>query len=161
MVRPGLALYGSSPDQGRGEGRVRLKPAMTFTSSIIQVREVPAGTPVSYGGTYVTDTPATIATIPVGYDDGYNRLLSNRGEVLVHGRRVPVVGRVCMNLTMIDVSSLHGVEVGDEVILLGSQGSEEITAEEIAAKVGTISYEVYCSIGKSNPRRYLSTDDPR
>jgi alanine racemase len=152
MVRPGILLYGSPPAEGLGAATFR--PAMTFRSRIIQVRTVPAGTSISYGCTHKTRSSATIATIPVGYDDGYSRQLSNKGEVLVHGKRVPVVGRVCMNLTMLDVSSLQGVAVGDEVVLLGTQGKERITAEEIARKIGTISYEVYCTIGKSNRRTY-------
>lgn len=154
LVRPGLALYGSSPGPRLG-GNVRLKRAMSFKSTIIQVRIVPPGTPISYGGTYKTQGAATIATIPVGYDDGFSRSLSNKGEVLIHGTRVPVVGRVCMNLTMVDVSGLQGVRVGDEVVLMGVQGSEEITAEAIAAQAGTISYEIYCSLGKSNHRTYV------
>jgi alanine racemase len=131
---------------------------MTFTSRVVYVKTVPAGTPISYGCTYKTKAEATIATIPAGYDDGYNRLLSNKGEVLIHGKRVPVVGRVCMNLTMIDVSSLNGVSVGDEAVLLGTQGQERISAEEIAQKTGTISYEVYCAIGKANPHTYIYPD---
>lgn len=154
LVRPGLALYGSSPGPRLGDN-VRLKRAMSFKSTIIQVRTVPPGTPISYGCTYKTQGEATIATIPVGYDDGFSRSLSNKGEVLIHGTRVPVVGRVCMNLTMVDVSGLHGVRVGDEVVLMGVQGSEEITAEAIAAQAGTISYEIYCSLGKSNHRTYV------
>lgn len=156
LVRPGLALYGSAPCPAL-ESRLALKRAMTFASEIIQVKQVPSGTPISYGCTYTTPGPAMIATIPVGYDDGYNRLLSNRGEVLVHGRRAPVVGRVCMNLTMIDVSHISGVSAGDDVVLLGRQGPEEITGEEIASKIDSISYEVYCTVGKSNPRRYVSS----
>jgi len=154
LVRPGISLYGSTPAEGLGLP-VSLRPAMTFRSRVIQVKTVPEGTPVSYGCTYKTAERATIATIPVGYDDGYNRSLSNRGEVLIRGKRVPVVGRVCMNLTMVDASSLPGIRVGDEVVLLGSQGQERITAEEIASKIGTISYEVYCAIGKANPRTYV------
>jgi alanine racemase len=155
MVRPGILLYGSRP--GEAWPAASLRPAMTFRSQVIQVREVPAGTSISYGCTYRTHSRATIATVPVGYDDGYSRLLSNQGEVLIHGRRVPVVGRVCMNLTMLDVTSLDGVGVGHEVVLLGAQGNERITAEEIADKIGTISYEVYCSIGKSNRRVYIDS----
>jgi len=154
LVRPGIALYGSSPAKMPSQN-ISLKRAMSFKSRIVQLRSVPADTPVSYGCTYNTKSSSTIATIPVGYDDGYNRLLSNNGEVLVRGTRVPVVGRVCMNLTMLDVSSVEGVSVGDEAVLLGAQGKEEITAEEIAEKIGTINYEIYCSIGKSNLRSYL------
>lgn len=153
MVRPGIVLYGSPPAEG-WPASASLRPVMTFRSRVIQVRSVPPGTPVSYGGTYVTKKKCTIATVPVGYDDGYSRLLSNKGEVLIRGRRAPVVGRVCMNLTMVDVTGVDGVTEGDEVVFLGSQGGERITAEEIAGRIGSISYEVYCSIGKSNRRVY-------
>lgn len=153
-ARPGILLYGSPPAEGWPAAAL-FRPAMTFRSRVVQVRVVPPDTSVSYGRSYVTQGSRTIATIPVGYDDGYSRLLSNRGEVLVRRRRAPVVGRVCMNLTMIDVTGVEGVEAGDEVILMGAQGDERITAEEIAARTGTISYEVYCSIGKSNRRSYI------
>ncbi len=156
MVRPGILLYGFPPAEGWAEA-ASFKPVMSFKSRVIQVRTVPPGIPVSYGCTYVTKERRTIATIPVGYDDGYSRLLSNNGEVLIHGRRVPVVGRVCMNLTMMDVTGVEGVTVGDEVVLLGAQGKERITAEEIAARIGTINYEVYCTIGKSNRRVYTDS----
>lgn len=156
MVRPGILLYGFPPAEGWAEA-ASFKPVMSFKSRVIQVRTVPPGIPVSYGCTYVTKERRTIATIPVGYDDGYSRLLSNNGEVLIHGRRVPVVGRVCMNLTMMDVTGVEGVTVGDEVVLLGAQGKERITAEEIAARIGTINYEVYCTIGKSNRRVYIDS----
>jgi alanine racemase len=156
MVRPGILLYGSPPAEGWAAAE-SFKPVMAFRSRVIQVRTVPPGTSVSYGCTYTTQATCSIATIPVGYDDGYSRLLSNNGDVLIHGQRVPVVGRVCMNLTMVDVTSLEGVAVGDEVVLLGSQGEERITAEEIAARIGTISYEVYCTIGKSNRRVYIDS----
>ena len=158
MARPGILLYGSPPAQGWAAA-ASFRPVMTFKSRIIQIRTVPPGTPVSYGGTYVTQERCTIATIPVGYDDGYSRLLSNNGEVLIRGRRVPVVGRVCMNLTMVDVTRVEGAAVGDEVVLLGSQGKERITAEEIAARIGTINYEVYCTIGKSNRRVYTESQE--
>ena len=156
MVRPGILLYGSPPAEGWPEA-ASFKPVMSFKSRVIQVRTVPLGTPVSYGCTYVTQERRTIASIPVGYDDGYSRLLSNNGEVLIHGRRVPVVGRVCMNLTMMDVTGVEGVTVGDEVVLLGAQGEDRITAEEIASRIGTINYEVYCTIGKSNRRVYIDS----
>jgi alanine racemase len=154
MVRPGILLYGSPPGDGWDPGS--FKQAMTFRSKIIQVRRVPPGTCISYGCTYQTGGEATIAAIPVGYDDGYSRALSNKAEVLIHGTRVPIVGRICMNLTMVDVTPIEDVAVGDEVVFLGTQGGERITAEEIAQKMGTISYEVYCSIGKSNRRVYVN-----
>jgi alanine racemase len=156
MIRPGILLYGSPPSPG-WKAASAFRPAMTFRSRVIQVRRVPAGTSVSYGRTYTAPESTRIATIPVGYDDGYSRRLSNQGEVLLHGTRVPIVGRVCMNLTMLDVSSLRDVAVGDEVVLLGVQGEAQITAEEIAEKAGTISYDVYCSLGKSNRRTYVDS----
>ncbi len=158
MVRPGILLYGSPPAQG-WPAAASFEPAMTFKSRVIQVKTVPAGTPVSYGCTYKTSSRSTIATIPVGYDDGYSRLFSSKGVVLIRGKRVPVVGRVCMNLTMLDVTSVQGVSVGDEVVLLGVQGEERITAEELGEKIGTISYEIYCSIGKSNHRTYVGLQE--
>jgi alanine racemase len=154
MVRPGILLYGSPPAEG-WPAAASFKPVMRFRSEVIQVRTVPPGTSISYGCTYTTREAQTIATIPVGYDDGYNRLLSNNGEMLIHGRRVPIVGRVCMNLTMVDVTAIGDVAVGDEVVLLGTQGEERITVEEIAARIRTISYEVYCTLGKSNRRTYV------
>ena len=156
MARPGILLYGSPPAEGWAAA-ASFKPVMTFKSRVIQIRTVPPDTSVSYGRTYMTQERCTIATIPVGYDDGYSRLLSNNGQVLIHGRRVPVVGRVCMNLTMVDVTGVEGVAVGDEVVLLGAQGKERITAEEIAARIGTINYEVYCTLGKSNRRVYIDS----
>jgi alanine racemase len=154
MIRPGILLYGSAPSEGWGTEAAFL-PVMTFKSQVIQVKTVPPGTPVSYGCTYVTERRCSIATVPVGYDDGFSRLLSNRGDVLIRGQRAPVLGRVCMNLTMADVTEIGGVSAGDEVVLLGAQGKERITAEEIAERIGTISYEVYCTIGKSNRRVYI------
>ncbi|RLB96232.1 MAG: alanine racemase [Deltaproteobacteria bacterium] len=157
MVRPGILLYGSSPAEG-WPAAASFKPVMTFRSRVIQVKKVPAGTSISYGHTYTTRTSAVIATVPVGYDDGYSRAFSNKGYMLVRGKRVPVVGRVCMNLTMLDVSSVKGVSAGDEVVIIGAQGKERITAEEIAKVAGTISYEIYCSIGKSNYRIYKDSE---
>lgn len=156
MIRPGILLYGSPPAEG-WPAATSFRRLMSFKSEVIQVRTAPPGTSVSYGCTYTTRESRTIATIPVGYDDGYNRLLSNNGEMLIHGQRVPIVGRVCMNLTMADVTGIGGVSVGDEVVLLGTQGSEQITAEEIASRIGTIAYEIYCTLGKSNRRTYVDS----
>ncbi len=156
MARPGILLYGSPPAQG-WPAAASFEPVMTFKSRVIHITTVPPGASVSYGRTYITQKKCAIATIPVGYDDGYSRLLSNNGEVLIRGQRMPVVGRVCMNLTMVDVTGVEGVAVGDEVVLLGGQGKEQITAEEIATRIGTINYEVYCSIGKSNRRIYINS----
>lgn len=157
MVRTGIALYGCYPDGGSGENAVagaRLRPVMSFVTRVAQVKELPAGHGISYGHTFITSRPTRIAVLPVGYEDGYLRDLSNRGEVLVRGRRAPVRGRVCMNLCMVDVTGIDGVEVGDEVVLLGRQGNDEITADEVAGWMGTISYEVLCLFGKNNSRIY-------
>lgn len=158
MVRPGILLYGSPPGPAWCPATTSFRPAMTFRSKIIQVQTVPKGTAVSYGCTYRTSNQAVIATIPAGYDNGYSRMLSNSGEVLIRGRRVPVIGRICMTLTMLDVTSLDNVSAGEEVILLGRQGEEYISAEEIASKANTINYEVYCKIGKSNPKVYVDME---
>lgn len=158
MARAGIALYGYLP-QGRpspGEPqRVGLQPAMSFATRILQVKTLPAGTGVSYGHTYRLDKPTTIAVLPVGYEDGYSRLFSNRGQVLVNGRRVPVRGRVCMNMCMIEVTGIEGVQAGDEAVLLGRQGGEVLTADDLADIMGSISYEVLCLLGNNNFREYI------
>jgi len=154
MVRCGISLYGYYPE-GRDEvADDGLQPVMSYTTRVLQVKEVPPGCGVSYGHTYTTTRPTTLAVLPVGYEDGYSRLLSNRGEVLIGGSRARIRGRVCMNLCMVDVTDIEGVSAGDEAVLLGCQGSERITADEIAARCDTISYEVLCMLGNNNQRRY-------
>lgn len=158
MIRPGISLYGYYPDGGQGKKNAeepRLQPVMRFSSRIIQIKEVPAGTGLGYGHIFITNRNTRIAIIPAGYEDGYLRCLSNRAQALVHGQRVPAVGRVSMNLTMFDVTDLDEVTLGDEVVLLGCQGDDEITADEIAAWMGTINYEVLCLFGNLNNRVYV------
>jgi alanine racemase len=159
MVRPGISLYGCYPDGLPRENiSARLHPAMSFSTRIIQVKEVPAGYGISYGHLYVTDRPSRIAVLPVGYDDGYLRRLSNRAEVLIHGRRAPVRGRICMNACMVDITDFDtddDVKVGEEVVLMGSQQQETITPEEMAGWMETITYEVFCLFGSMNQRRYI------
>jgi alanine racemase len=140
--------------------RIALKPVMRLHTAIEFLKRVPAGKRISYGGTYTTQRESLVATLPVGYGDGYNRLLSNRGEVLLRGRRVPVIGRICMDLTMVDATDVEGVSVGDEVVLMGCQGEDGITADEIAEKIGTVSYEVLCMVGKRVPRVYIRSGKP-
>jgi len=159
MSRPGIALYGCYPE---GEphrpvlGDEGLRPAMRFVTRVIQVRKVPAGTGLGYGQTYTTGRNTVLAVLPVGYEDGYLRKLSNRAQVLVHGQRVPVVGRVSMNLTLVDVTDIRGEVVrGDEAVLLGRQGKESIGADEIASWMESISYEVLCLFGNLNDRYYV------
>jgi alanine racemase len=153
LVRPGLMLYGSSPAPGLPHAG-ELRPVMSLATAVAFLKRVPAGTPLSYGGTFTTRRESLIATLPVGYADGYRRAFSNRASVLVRGRRAPVVGTVCMDLCLADVTGIPGVALGDEVILLGSQGEERITAEELAAHAGTISYEIFCGVGPRVPRVY-------
>jgi alanine racemase len=151
MVRPGIMLYGVYPSAAMAS-LITLKPALLWKTKILQLKQVPAGTSISYGQTFRTTRASLIATLPVGYADGYPRLLSNRGEVLVGGQRAPVAGRVCMDLTMIDVTDIRNVKQGDEVVLLGRQGTAEVSADEIAAWANTISYEILTSISARVPR---------
>ncbi|BCU80474.1 alanine racemase [Polycladomyces abyssicola] len=154
LVRLGISMYGYYPSDEVNREVVDLRPALTLKTKIVHLKRPPAGMGVSYGKTYVTDGTRWIATIPVGYADGFNRLLSNRGEALVNGRRVPIVGRICMDQTMLDVTEAMPVKVGDEVVLYGKQGNERITVDEVAEALGTISYEVTCMIGYRVPRVY-------
>lgn len=151
MVRPGLMLYGYDPVEGTASA-ADLQPVLSLVTKIFLLKQLPAGTPVSYGRTFVTKRKSLIATIPIGYADGYSRSLSNCGEALVRGVRVPVAGRVCMDMTMLDVTDVPGVREGDEVVLIGSSGSDRITAADLAAKTGTIPYEVLCGISARVPR---------
>jgi len=153
LVRPGIMLYGSYPSP-TFRSLISLKPVMTLKTRVHFLKSVPSGARISYGGTFRTKRESRIATLPIGYADGYSRHLSNHGEVLIHGKRAPVVGKVCMDFIMVDVTDIPRVSVGDEVILIGRQGGEQITPEEIAEKINSISYEVLCSIGKRVPRIY-------
>jgi len=153
MVRPGLMLYGLYPSREM-EVRVELKPALSWRTRILQLKELPADYSVGYGRSFTTKRKSSIATLPVGYADGYHRLLSNRGVALVGGKKAPVVGRISMDLTMIDVTDIRGVSQGDEVILLGRQGEETISADEMAGWAETISYEILTSISARVARVY-------
>ena len=159
LVRPGLMLYGAPPSQ-QLHHPIPLLPVMTLKTRVLQLKEVPAGSPIGYGCTYTTTRPSLIATLPVGYDDGYDRLLSNKGEVLVRNRRAPVVGRISMCLTTVDVTDIPGVQQDDEVVLLGRQGDEEITADDIAAKISTINYEIFCNLGGYRKKVFLNSSVP-
>jgi alanine racemase len=155
LVRPGITLYGSQPAAGFYK-KLDLKPVMRLHTRIVMIKKAPAGTGVSYGHRFVADRPSLLATIPIGYADGLNRRLSNCGEVLVHGRRAPIAGTICMDWAMVDVTHIPGVQVGDLVTLMGPSGDDCISGEEWAEKVGTISYEIYCQISKRVPRRYVN-----
>ena len=148
MVRMGIVLYGLYPDECVNDGSVELRPAMKVVSHVVHVKEVPAGSGVSYGHTYFTKEKTRIATVCIGYADGYSRSLSNIGRVLINGQYAKVIGRVCMDQLMVDVTNLTNVKVGDEVTVLGKDGENEITAEELAELTNTINYEVVCQFQK-------------
>jgi alanine racemase len=155
LVRPGIMLYGyhtlpatiPAPD---------LTPVLSLRTTIVQLRTIPRGRTVSYNGTFVAQRPTRIAVLPIGYADGYSRRLSHRGSVLIQGRRAPIVGMVCMDMIMVDVTDLAPVQVGEAVTLIGQQGQESIWADEVADWIGTIPYEVLCGIGSRVPRLYES-----
>jgi len=156
LVRPGIALYGLRPSETVDLTGMFLKPAMALKARIIHLKPVPAGTCISYGMTYRTPSPTVIATIPAGYADGYRRQFSSRGLMLIHGRRVPVIGRVCMDLSMLDVGAVPEACVEDEVVIFGRQGAESISADDLAHELGTINYEIVCNVTARVPRVYLS-----
>ena len=154
MVRPGIMLYGGLPSPGF-VSPVSLKPAMQFKGRIIQIRDLPAQTPVSYGRTYLTKGPCQMAVLSAGYGNGLPRNLSNRGNVLIKGKKFPLVGRVCMNLCICDITGLNQVTTGEDAVFIGSQGNKTIRGDDLARWADTISYEVFCSIGQRNKRKYL------
>lgn len=154
LVRPGIMLYGAYPAP-RFREEIDLRPVMSIKTRILRLKTVSAGTPISYGRRFVTKRESLIATLPIGYADGLPRRLSNVGEALIRGRRAPIVGTVCMDFTMCDVTDVSGVKQGDEAVILGAQGAERITIEEIAEKAGTISYEIFCNISSRVPRLYV------
>ena len=155
MVRAGIAIYGMYPSDEVDHNSVKLTPAMEIKSCITYIKEIEAGTAVSYGGTFVADHTMKVATIPVGYGDGYVRSLSGKGDVLIHGKRAAILGRICMDQFMVEVTDIPDVQEDDEVTLLGSDGAECITMEELAEKSGGFHYEMICDIGKRIPRVYL------
>ena len=156
MVRAGIIMYGLYPSGEVDRSIIDLKPVMSLKSRIVHLKKVGPGFKVSYGSTYVTDKETVIATIPAGYADGISRHMSSNGDMLVRGRRAPIIGRVCMDLTMIDVTGIDGVSVHDEVVLIGKQGNEEISADELAERTGTINYEIVTSLAPRVPRIMLN-----
>ncbi|MBQ6886714.1 MAG: alanine racemase [Lachnospiraceae bacterium] len=154
VVRAGITLYGLSPSDEVEKDIVKFEPALSFKSTIVYVKTIPAGTAVGYGRTYIADKERTIATIPLGYGDGYPRGMSNKGYVLIHGKRAPIIGRVCMDQFMVDVTDIPGTAVNDEVTLIGTDGAETITMEEIGEVSGRFNYELACNLGKRVPRVY-------
>lgn len=154
LVRAGISIYGMYPSDEVGRDSIRLQPVLRLYSEITYVKTIPAGTPVGYGSTYVAGSSRSIATIPIGYGDGYPRSLSNRGYVLIHGQRAPIVGRICMDQMMVDVSEITAAE-GDVVTLIGRDGDEVIEVETLADLCDGFHYEIICGLGKRIPRVYL------
>jgi len=153
LVRPGVMIYGYYPSSTTSES-IRLQPAMRLATRILHVKKVPAGTYVSYGRTFQTKKPSLIATLPIGYADGYSRRFSNDMTVLVRGQRCNVIGRVCMDQIMIDLGGLKEVQCGEEAVLMGTQGNDKVSIYDWCEKLDTIPYEVTCNISKRVPRRY-------
>lgn len=155
VVRAGITLYGLWPSEQVSRNTVELKPVLSLKSHIVYIKEVDAGVPISYGGTYITPKQMRVATIPVGYGDGYPRGLSNRGYVLIRGRKAPILGRVCMDQFMVSVDEIPEAEEGDEVMLIGTDGEHQITMEELGEISGRFNYELACDLGKRIPRVYM------
>lgn len=155
VVRAGITLYGLWPSDEVSRDIVPLKPALTLKSHIVYIKEVDEGVAISYGGTYVTPKKMRVATIPVGYGDGYPRGLSNKGHVLIRGKKAPILGRVCMDQFMVSVEDIPDAQEGDEVTLIGADGAEQITMEELGGLSGRFNYELACDLGKRIPRVYM------
>lgn len=155
MVRAGISIYGFYPSDEVQTNQVHLKPAMSIRSYVTYVSKMPAKATIGYGGTYVTPCEQTIAVVGIGYGDGYPRKLSNCGYVLIHGKKAPICGRICMDQIMVNVSEIENVEEGDIVTIVGRDGQEQITVEELTAMTGSFSYEFVCNVGKRVPRIYL------
>lgn len=159
MVRLGLSMYGFYPDSHLQQKLPGLEPAISLKSQVVHLTEAPAGTAIGYGRTYVSDSFKRIATVPIGYGDGYSRANSNCGNALIGGKRVPIVGRVCMDHIMLDVTYIKKVSVGDEVVLYGEQDNEKISVDDVANSLGTINYEVISTLSKRIPRFYLKNGE--
>lgn len=155
VIRPGIILYGYYPSNEVKKDRISLKPVMTLKTNVVNIKEVKAGEYIGYGRVFKTDKKTVIATLPVGYADGYSRLLTGKAKVLVRGQYAPIVGKICMDQCMIDITNIKDIKVGEEVILIGQSGNNKITAEEIGELIGTISYEILCVLGKRVPRVYI------
>ena len=154
LARAGISTYGLYPSDEVHKEAVPLKRALSLISHVTYVKDVEPGTSISYGGTFVADRKMRVATIPVGYGDGYPRSLSNRGEVLIHGRRAKILGRVCMDQFMVDVTDIPETKFMDRVVLVGTDGDDEITVEELSELSGRFNYEFVCCLGKRIPRVY-------
>lgn len=158
IVRPGIILYGYYPSREMDRDKIDLKPAMTLKARVSYIKTVPKGEGISYGQIFTTEKESVIATLPIGYGDGYSRMLTNKGNVFINGMRVPIVGKICMDQLMIDVTNVNNVKIGDEAVLFGYGVDGCIHVDEIADYLGTINYEIVCMVGRRVPRVYISSE---
>ncbi|MBX4258693.1 alanine racemase [Clostridium estertheticum] len=154
-VRPGIIIYGYYPSDEVNKEKLDLLPAMTLKTNVVHIKTLPPGEYVGYGREYKTDKESVIATLPIGYADGYTRLLFQKAKVIIKGKFAPVIGKICMDQCMIDITNINGVKVGDEVILIGEDENNKFNADIVGGLIGTISYEIVCMIGKRVPRVYI------
>lgn len=159
MVRIGISMYGLYPSEDVNKTQIQLQPVLSLKTSIVNVKTLPPGSGISYGTIYHTTAEEQIATLPIGYADGFSRMLTGKAHALVHGQKVPVVGRICMDQCMINVTGIDNIQIGDEVTLIGTQGNESIPAEEIASQLGTINYEVTCMVAHRVPRIFMRQNE--
>ncbi len=155
MARSGISTYGLYPSEEMPHDMIQLKPALELISCVSYVKDVPEGTPISYGGTFVTKRPSKIATIPMGYADGIRRSMSNRGRVIINGQYAPIVGRICMDQFMVDVTDIPNVKILDKVVIIGRSGDKFISVEEVAELSESFNYEIICAITNRVPRKYI------
>jgi alanine racemase len=160
LVRCGIVSYGMYPSDEVDPKLLPVKPVLQWTAKVTYVKTLPAGRQISYGGCYTTTRETVVATLPVGYADGYRRGLTDRGHVLIHGRKAPIIGRICMDQMMVDVTDIPNVQIGDTAVLIGRSGDEEITVDYIAGLMGTLNYEIICGISRRTPRIYYRDGKP-
>ena len=155
MVRSGIVQYGMYPSDAVDRDRLPVQPVMEWIAKVVYVKTLPAGRQISYGGCYTTTRETVVATLPVGYADGYRRSLTDKGHVLIHGKKAPIIGRICMDQMMVDVTDIPDVKIGDHAVLIGRSGDEQITVDYLADLTGTLNYEIICGISRRTPRVYL------
>ena len=160
LVRSGIVNYGMYPSDEVDPQLLPVKPVMEWIAKVVYVKTLPAGRQISYGGCYTTTRETMVATLPVGYADGYRRSLTDKGHVLLHGKKAPIIGRICMDQMMVDVTDIPGVKIGDHAVLIGRSGDEEITVDYLAALTGTLNYEIICGISRRTPRVYYRDGKP-
>ena len=160
MVRSGIVQYGMYPSDEVDKALLPVKPVMEWITKVVYVKTLPAGRRISYGGCYTTTRDTVVATLPVGYADGYSRRLTDKAYVLLHGKKAPIIGRICMDQMMVDVTDIPGVQIGDHAVLIGRSGDEEITVDYLAGLTGTLNYEIICGISRRTPRVYFRGGKP-